>query len=359
MRRTLRNLTTRILVTGPILAAFSCMKEDATEPTAEPDLAASATAVQPKVAFLRRMTTARFDVFVMNADGTGQRRLTFGERNEFPVLSPNGQQILYTECQEMDNPLLMLINADGTNRRSFARSFSCGVEAEIPAWSPDGSRIAYVNFDGYLFVNNADGTGRRKLTTKEVTEYAPAWSPDGRRIAYEDLFNVHLINADGTQPRQLTHEPGPTQPMPAWSPNSGSIVFVSRRDGNFEIYRMKADGTNQIRLTRASDACSTSATLCGDRYPSWSPDGRKIAFTSDRDGNDEIYVMNPDGSGQKRLTRSPGADVKPKWSPDGTRIFFTTNRYGNADVFSMNPDGTGQANISRNSRDDVHPSVSR
>jgi Tol biopolymer transport system component len=360
MLKRLRNLTSLFVTMGPILVALSCMKQDATAPTAEADLVTSATVVQPKIAFARRVGH-HADIFVMNADGTGQRRLTFGgdSTHEFPVWSPDGKQILFTRCYT-SNPRLFLMNADGSNQRLLAGGMSCGVEAEIPAWSPDGSRIAYIGFDHAVRIINADRTGDRKLTsnTSGTTEYAPAWSPDGRRIAYAGPWNVHVINADGSRPKQLTNEPRPTDPMPAWSPNSGTIAFVSRRDGNFEIYRMKADGTRQIRLTKARDTCPSPASgLCGDRYPAWSPDGRKIAFTSSRDGNDEIYVMNADGTRQTRLTRNAGSDFKPKWSWDGRKIFFTSTRRGNLDVYAMNADGTRQVNLSRNVRDDFDPDV--
>src|SRR5689334_9241498 len=94
---------------------------------------------------------------------------------------------------------------------------------------------------------------------------------------------------------------------------NGRIAFESERDGNPEIYSMEPDATDQARLTNNPAA---------DTDPSWSPDGTRIVFTSNRDGNDEIYTMNADGSGQTRLTTSPGSDSNPAWSPDGRNIVF-------------------------------------
>ena len=99
----------------------------------------------------------------------------------------------------------------------------------------------------------------------------------------------------------------------------GQIAFTSERDGNWEIYVMNADGTGERRLTSSAG---------DDMLPVWSPDGSRIAFTSTRDGNGEVYVMNADGSDQTNLTNHPGADGGPRWSPDGTRIAFTTDRDG-------------------------------
>jgi TolB protein len=124
---------------------------------------------------------------------------------------------------------------------------------------------------------------------------------------------------------------------------NGKIAFTSTRDGNPEIYVMNADGSEQTRLT------DNPAT---DFQPSWSPDGTKIAFSSDRSGASngwfEVYVMNADGSEQTRLTFSnPFFEGDPSWSPDGTKIAFSTGRHGsdNREIYVMNADGSGQTRL--------------
>jgi PGF-pre-PGF domain-containing protein len=137
--------------------------------------------------------------------------------------------------------------------------------------------------------------------------------------------------------------PTPTSRPTAMSPPSlmgGRIVFSSERDGNPEIYVMNPDGSGQTRLTD---------NVAGDLDPSWSPDGSRIAFASYRsyrDGNPEIYVMNADGSGQIRLTDNVAE--YPAWSPDGSRIAFFSNRDGNPEIYVMNADGSGQINLTNN-----------
>jgi endonuclease YncB( thermonuclease family) len=131
---------------------------------------------------------------------------------------------------------------------------------------------------------------------------------------------------------------------------NGKIVFVSDRVGNEEIYVMNADGSGQTRLTN-------SATE--DRSPAWSPDGHRIAFSSLRDGDEEIYVMNADGSGQTRLTDNADFDGFPAWSPDGTRIAFTSNRdsfWG--EIYVMNADGSRQTNLTNAPASDGDPAWS-
>ena len=132
---------------------------------------------------------------------------------------------------------------------------------------------------------------------------------------------------------------------PAWSPDGRKLAFVSRRDGNSEIYVINADGSGQENLTQHP---------ARDSHPSWSRDGRKLAFVSRRDGNSEIYVMNADGSGLRNVTRAPSDDLRPAWSPDGRAIAFvktiqkkarrrdnTPYNYYEAYLYVVNGDGSG------------------
>jgi uncharacterized repeat protein (TIGR03803 family) len=132
-------------------------------------------------------------------------------------------------------------------------------------------------------------------------------------------------------------------------PSGGKIAFASQRDGNAEIYVMNPDGSNQTRLT------SNAAT---DSYPAISPDGSRIAFSSQRDGNSEIYVMNADGTGQTRLTNNPQIDSQPSFNPDGSRIAFTSFRNGNLEIYVMNADGTNQTRLTNNAANDFEPTFS-
>jgi Tol biopolymer transport system component len=138
------------------------------------------------------------------------------------------------------------------------------------------------------------------------------------------------------------------------------IVFVSERDekridaflegdANSEIYVMNADGSEQKRLTNHPAV---------DGAPSWSPDGRNIVFVSDRDGNVEIYVMSADGSGQKRLTNNTAFDMFPSWSPDGKKIAFMSTRAENTDIYIMNAGGSEQRRRTEHPAIDGHSSCS-
>jgi Tol biopolymer transport system component len=120
---------------------------------------------------------------------------------------------------------------------------------------------------------------------------------------------------------------------PSWSPDGQRLAFYSERDGRGDIYVMNADGSGEQRLTD---------TAADEGYPSWSPDGRTITFDSDRDGNFEIYAMDADGGNVRRITNHPARDVSASWAPDGSEIAFMSDRGGSGfDIYVMRPDGTG------------------
>ena len=157
---------------------------------------------------------------------------------------------------------------------------------------------------------------------------------------------LYVMNADGSGQRRLTSD---VFAGSAWSPDGQKIAFERDRhrkfvpgaytpaDSNIEIYLINADGSGERRLTRNA----------GNHFGAvWSPDGQKIAFGRDRSGSrDEIYVINADGSGLRRLTQSGEG---PLWSPDGRKIAFRSKRNGNDDIYVMNADGGGQRNLTRN-----------
>jgi Tol biopolymer transport system component len=200
----------------------------------------------------------------------------------------------------------------------------------LPAWSPDGTRIAFA-VNSYedphpeggksdIYTANADGTDPARLTFERV-DYHPVWSPDGTQIMYvhEHLGNqqIWIMNADGSNPQRLTDRMGPNI-FPSWSPDGTRIAFVSFEGSNADIYVMNSDGSDVRRLTDGPTH---------EDQPAWSPDGRQIAFTSEGAGDPGIYVMSPDGTGVTQLLHDPDpANLGLAWSPDGTKMAVVSIR---------------------------------
>jgi len=159
---------------------------------------------------------------------------------------------------------------------------------------------------------------------------------------------IYVRDFDAASPIRLTNNVY-VEDGPAWSPDGSKIAFTSNRNGNYEVYVMNADGTGQTNL-------SNNVAYDGD--PAWSPDGSKIVFDSNRDGNYEVYVMNADGTGQTNLSNNVAYDGDPAWSPDGSKIAFISERDGNYEVYVMNPGGTGRVNLSNRSSLESDPAWS-
>ena len=277
------------------------------------------------------------------------------------------------------NGEIYLMNPDGKRVHRLTRHLEYD---SAPAWSPDGQKITFASFrdlhridgtiNGEIYVMPPDGTHPINLTqSPERPDGVSSWSPDGKQIAFRsaEIFNgdglfqwdIWVMSVDGGNPINLTNHHAQDS-SPDWSPNGNQIVFASERNRawefeiweNWEIYVMNTDGTNPINLTNH---------LARDNSPAWSPDGKRIAFTSDRDGNKEIYVMNADGTNPINLTNHLARDNSPAWSPDGRQIAFASNRDGdwekrpndNWEVYVMNADGANPINLTNHPAWDSQP----
>ncbi|MGD8485307.1 MAG: hypothetical protein PVH07_01595 [Chloroflexota bacterium] len=275
-------------------------------------------------------------VWVLEAGAVEPQRLTLGETNDFSArISPDGTTIAFASDRDNPSALtasgsylraydlyLQPITGGEPQQLYGDRTYKMR-----PTWSPDGTRIAYDGEDPdgeqipetggltpQVWVIPADGSSPPEMLTAEPGgALDPAWSPDGTRIAYRTLGDGRIVSiaADGSDALPLTEGPGDAEPR--WSPDGTRIAFSSERSGDREIYVMAADGSGVTQLTDSPGF---------DGQPSWSPDGTMLAFATDRGPSRDIYLMNADGSGQVDVSGNGpagdgehrGSDFSPSWS---------------------------------------------
>jgi Tol biopolymer transport system component len=352
--------------------------------------------------------TGDFEIFRMNADGTGVRQLTTNKVDDFgPVLSPDKSKVAYhsygklTSNPEGDYEIYVMNASEGTAKRNLTNN-RADVNDFNPLFSPGGKKIAYTSSgkrasnpegDSEVYVmRSLDGTGQKNLTNNglevpgdyPVSDYASDFSPTGDKIAYvsydkqgsnpEGDIEIYRMNVlDGTAKKNLTNNgDGIDDGRAVFSPDGKTIAYESsgfqmyNPEGDDEIYSMSAlDGKNKKNLTNNQDGVN-------DSYPVFSPGGKKIAYhtdgkqTSNLDGDYDVYRMSAlDGTGQTNLTDNK-EDVDneyPYFSSDGTKIFYESegvqdsNLQGDAEIYRLNTsDGKGKKNLTDNEAfDGVYP----
>jgi TolB protein len=248
-------------------------------------------------------------------------------------------------------------------REGLIRLTHDGLDKQRPSWAPDGRQLLFARHtsDGahiwqYVLDVGTASSAPRRLTNRKDPEYSGVFAPNGARVLFVAItlsgtqgnLDIASIDVDGGGLKTVVGDQGKLshQDWPAWSPDGRRFAFSSTHDGNQELYTATADGTDLVRLTQSPGV---------DAHPCWSPDGKTIAFATDRWGGLELAAVGADGTGLVRLTRSPGLDDYPAYSPDGARLAFVSNRDGQFEIYVAHADGTSPSNLSQHPGRDRYP----
>jgi TolB protein len=223
--------------------------------------------------------------------------------------------------------------AFASNLRQVTRNGSIN---SSPAWSPDGTKLAFVSYqqgDADVFIVDLANGKQHLVAGGPGVQGAPAFSPDGKRLLYSHTLGreseIYTCNIDGGKRRRITRVGG-INTSPCWSPDGRRIVFTSDRSGNPQLYMTDAEGGRPRRLTFEGK---------WNDIADWSADGRRIAYTSRRNGSFRIALIDPSGLGEERpRTFGPGSDEHPTWAPDGRHVTFVSSRGGGRGLFVMDVD---------------------
>lgn len=311
-----------------------------------------------------------------DSEGTFQVTLTVtdnqGNKATDSLLVTVGEASIFFSSDRTGHDEIFQMETDGANQAQVTSNLSSDI---FPALLPSTrDKLAFSsNRDSSsydLFTSQPDGTLPVNHTnTQTPSEVQPSWEPSGDRVAFASdqahpgsYYGIYTFDFGSGLISQVTVQSGSQALSPSWSPTGDRIAFASNRDGDYELFTIKPDGSSQEKLTDNTDndgfdsSLLTGAPQVPDaRGISWSPDGNQIAFVSDRNGNLDIFIVNADGTGLEQITTHTAGDYDPFWLPNGDEIAFVSERGGSPQIFKVNANTRATTSALTSNGDNVNP----
>tara|TARA_Y100000768_G_scaffold311853_1_gene246465 strand:+ start:2898 stop:3959 length:1062 start_codon:yes stop_codon:yes gene_type:complete len=315
--------------------------------------------IDPQIIFSSRRWW-NYDIFIADVYAGHMTQLTKNKWIDFnPSISPDAKKLSFVSDRNgnRDIYIVELEWLDGYTQWKGNNLINLTDSKEndwTPVFSPVENKIAFSTYfpenDNYdIFIMNDDGSNKQNLTNTSMYEKFPQFSPDGSYIIYQgwqkgkmEIFFLGLLDKNIINITRNTKSDDIISHGNAFSPDGQTIVFTSERDGNRNIYTMKINGSDLEQMT---------VSEFDDYEPVFSPDGETIVFTSERDGNKEIYSINLLTKNIKNLSNNSGDDWNPRFYPDNQKIVFQSTRDGNWEIYIMSLNGKNQKNLTN------HPST--
>ena len=303
------------------------------------------------------------EIYVVDPD-TGESSLAALRSSSMesgPLWSPDGKSIAFVSDDRGNLNINVIdgVNFDEADVVAIAVLTSSEGNEDSPRWNAEGNQVAYItDADGQsdIYVSALEGASPVRITADETEEFLGDWSPDGQWLVFsrrgdEESRGLWLRNPAGVNLFRLTSD---DDVAPVWSPDGDAIAFVRNVDGNRDIYRLLPEDDDDWRRPVRAEPLVSSPEF--DHSPAWAPDGDTLVYVSERDGNAEIYVLETDKDDPPmRLTTNEAEDSQPVWSPDGRRIAFVSDVHGESEIFVMDADGSNQQRLTHNDARDHSP----
>jgi Tol biopolymer transport system component len=273
-----------------------------------------------------------WEIYLMNAAGNTERRTRRDTQDRFPLWSPDGAQIAFGS--ESATWELWVMDASGARSRRLASEI---VAKSTRGWCRDNRRIAFTAKSGGnvdVYIGDVESAVVTRLTSTPGDDRDPSWSPDCSQLAFSSQraggSSIYVMRDDGSQVRRLTNHAVPDE-TPSWSPDGAAIAFVSGLPGARDLHTARPDGEGEQQLTRGAKAT---------RDPlQWSPDSSRIAFQIARGENYDVGLVRVADKARIELAASPAYDGMCTWSPDGKAVAFISDRAGTSSLYRADADG--------------------